>query len=260
MNLKSLGLFVGTGRCNANCRHCAGIPHRRYAPKLDGIIDSKLIYQTLKSCHEMGARSLSLTSGGEPTLSPESVTKVLDLVGRCGVEGMHYSPINLYSNGIRIGQDEDFCREYLTEWKDKGLTCVYVTVHDPDEDENARIYCVKEYPRLETVISRIHEAGLKMRANIVLGKGTIYTYKKFTSTAERLMRLGSDKISCWPVRDAEDKADPKLAPPEETLDRIESWIIESGYNISLQRNNQEYSLGQKLTLFPNGKLSCNWCN
>ncbi|MEK6809761.1 MAG: radical SAM protein, partial [Nanoarchaeota archaeon] len=103
MKPNSLSLFVGTGRCNANCSHCAGMPLRRYAPKKDGTIDENLVYKTIKTCYEQGARHLSISSSGEPTLSPLSVTKALELIYRCRKEDIEFSPLNLYSNGIRIG-------------------------------------------------------------------------------------------------------------------------------------------------------------
>ena len=109
------------------------MPLRRYAPKEDGLIDEDLIYTTIKTCYEQGARYLSISSSGEPTLSPLSVTKTLRLIDGCRDEGIEYSPINLYSNGIRIGGDKDFGDTDLSLWRSLGLTTIYVTVHDIDE-------------------------------------------------------------------------------------------------------------------------------
>ena len=50
-----------------------------------------------------------------------------------GWKRIEYSPINLYSNGIRIGGDKDFGDTYLSLWRSLGLTTIYVTVHDIDE-------------------------------------------------------------------------------------------------------------------------------
>ena len=100
MALKSLSLFVGTGDCNGNCRHCAGRPLRKYAPKHDREIDLDLVYETMKECYCLGARSLSISSSGEPTLSPLSLTKLFELIKKVKNKGVEYSPINLYSNGI----------------------------------------------------------------------------------------------------------------------------------------------------------------
>jgi len=264
MTLNSLSLFVGTSECNGKCGHCAGVPLRKYVPKEDGIIDSDLIYQTIKTCYDSGARYLSISSSGEPTLSPLSVTKTLELVDKCKYEGIQFSPINLYSNGIRIGEEKSFCDTYLSLWRNLGLTTVYVTVHDVNEKENARIYGVESYPSLDRVLSRIHGADLLVRANLVLNKRTIGTFDKFVSTIEELERKGVDCISAWPIRDKEDKVDIKLSPLEEELDRMERWVEDQNpkHKIRLLREKSKvaYQTGQKLTLFPDGTLSNTWCN
>jgi len=264
--LKSLSLFVGTGECNAHCSHCAGAPLRKYAPKEDGIIEEKRIYRTLKECYVQGARYLSISSTGEPTLSPIAVTKTLGLVYSVGKEGMRFSSISLYSNGIRIGSDKAFCDLYLPVWKDYGLTTVYVTVHDINERKNAAIFGVDYYPPLKDVLSQIHDADLTMRANMVLSKRNIYTSDKFISEAEGLLRLGVDRISAWPVRGLDDNLDLANSPLEEELDKIDRWIERNHFDedgkvrLLREKSREAYLEGHKLTLFPDGRLSNSWCN
>lgn len=258
--MRSLSLFVGTGQCNARCSHCAGIVHRRYAPKEDGVINEDLIYKTITDCYSKGARSLSISSSGEPTLSPLSVTRTLELVYEA--EGVEYSPINLYSNGIRIGKDEGFCKHFLPLWKGYGLTTIYVTVHDVDEENNARIYGVKSYPDLNTIISRIHNADLLVRANMVLSKNNISRFERFVFMVEDLKQKGVDMISAWPIRNEDDKVDSTLSPLEEELDKMEAWVERQDLKIRLlrEKNRVLYDTEQKLTLFPDGTLSNTWCN
>ncbi len=262
--LNSLSLFVGTGQCNANCSHCAGVPLRRYAPKEDGTLDKDLIYKTIKACYEQGARNLSISSSGEPTLSPLSVTKTLELINGCRKEKIEFSSLNLYSNGIRIGEDKGFCNTYLPFWRSLGLTTIYITVHDIDEKENAKIYGITSYPPLDLVLSRIHSADLLMRANIILRKDTICTFAKFVSSVEYLKRLGVDGVSAWPIRGKDDKVDQKLSPLEEELDNMENWVEnhDPKYKIRLLKEKSRVAsqTGQKLTLFPDGTLSNSWCN
>lgn len=264
MTLNSLSLFVGTSECNGKCRHCAGVPLRKDAPKEDGIIDENLFYRTIKTCYERGARYLSISSSGEPTLSPRSITKTLELVYGCRDECIEFSAINLYSNGIRIGEDKCFCNIYLPLWKELGLTTIYVTVHDVNEKENAKIYGIENYPSLDLVFSRIHEADLLVRANLVLSKRTISTFDKFISTVESLKKKNVDSISAWPIRNNDDKVDTILSPLEEELDRMERWVEdqspELGIKLLREKSKLAYQTGQKLTLFPDGTLSNTWCN
>ena len=262
--LNSFSLFVGTAKCNGNCNHCAGVPLRKYAPKEDGIIDQDLIYKTIKECYAQGARYLSITSSGEPTLSPLAVTKTLKLIHESEKEGIKFSPINLYSNGIRIGEDKSFCEEYLRLWKDYGLTTVYVTVHDIDEKKNAKIYGIKNYPPLKQVLSRIHDANLLIRANLVLSKKTISTVEEFTHTIEHLIDMGVDHVSAWPIRTLDDKIDLELSPSEEQLDKMNEWIkgnetVRHRIRLLKEKDKAAYQKSQKLTLFPNGIFSNKWC-
>jgi|APSaa5957512535_1039671.scaffolds.fasta_scaffold07525_5 molybdenum cofactor biosynthesis enzyme MoaA len=263
--LDSLSLFIGTGECNANCAHCAGRAHRKYAPEEDGILNEDLIRQTLEDCHNQGARYLSISSSGEPTLSPISITKVLRMTEEIKHCGISYSPINLYSNGIRIGEDQQFCDDHLQSWKDLGLTTVYITVHDINEKKNAEVYGVKSYPPLEKVISRIHKPGLLTRANLVLSKRTIHSPEKFAQTINHLQKIGVDSISAWPIRGQDDTLDPNLAPTSEELDQMGEWIgkrdPKKGKIVLLRENSRiKYKNREKLTLFPDGTLSNTWCN
>lgn len=259
--VNSLSLFVGTGRCNADCSHCAGKIHRKFAPEKDGVIDEQLIYNTLRECYQNGARYLSISSSGEPTLSPLSVTRSLELIALCRDEGMEYSPINLYSNGIRIGNEKDFCDEYLPKWKNDGLRSVYVTVHDIDEKKNAEIYGIKKYPNLQVILGRIHGAELKMRANLVLSQKTIDTFEKFIITTDYLLKIGIDSIAAWPLRDMQDRPDSGSSPIIEELTKMENYVIgKPNIRILTEKSRAVYHTGKKVTLFPNGQLSNTWCN
>jgi len=263
--LTSLSLFVGTGVCNANCPHCAGVVHRKFAPQKDGVLNEELITKTLRACYKDGARYLTLSSGGEPTLSPRAVARTLEIVSELKKEGIVYAPINLYSNGIRIGRSAKFASQVLPKWKALGLACVYVTVHDTDAKKNAEVYGVKFYPSLKEIILRIHKAGILMRANLVLSKSTVSTAEKFIRSVIYLKNIGADSISAWPVRGEDDRPDKENVPPEEEMDKMDAWIaLENSLDFKIrllrERDREVYQEGRKLTLFPDGTLSGTWCN
>ena len=114
------------------------------------------------------------------------------------------------------------------------------------------------------MFSRIHEADLLVRANLVLSKRTISTFDKFISTVESLKKKNVDSISAWPIRNNDDKVDTILSPLEEELDRMERWVEdqspELGIKLLREKSKLAYQTGQKLTLFPDGTLSNTWCN
>jgi len=262
--MKSVSIFVGSNKCNGNCAHCAGKIHRQFAPDKDGIVDLDLIKKILVDCYNKGARSLSVSSSGEPTLSPISVTKVLELINKLkNEEAIFFSKINLYSNGILIGNDENFSKKYLSLWKKLGLTAVYITVHNVNEKKNAQIYGISSYPPLKIILKRIHKAGLKARANIVLSKNNVHFLEDFPKMIEDLENLGFDKISACSIRNEMDILDITLAPQEKELDEMRKWIeVNNKKNVVLHREKDQllYKKNEKLTLFPDGTLSNTWCN
>lgn len=262
--LQSVALFVGTGACNAKCAHCAGLIHRPFAPKKDGVVDEARVTEVLRSCYAQGARYLSLSSSGEPMLSPKSVTRVLEIVHALAEKGIRFSPVNLYTNGIRIGRDTRFAGAFLSLWKDLGLTTLYVTVHDIDPAKNARVFGVKRCPHLQTVFTRIRSAGLKIRANLMLSRMTVHTAAQFADAVSYLEIAGIDAVSAWPIRGTDDKPDATLAPSKEEMDKMEAWIngrIGSHCTVRLlcEKSHTIYDDKKKLTLFPNGVLSNTWC-
>jgi len=255
-DLKSLSLFVGTGRCNANCAHCAGRPLRHTAPEHDG--DDKLehIRKVLIECYERGARNLSISCSGEPTLSPVSVTSVLQLTYWMSKNGQVYKPINLYTNGIKIGENAAFCQRYLGVWKLLGLTHFYMTVHSCDEKTNAKVYGVKKYPPLKTVIGRMKEYGFKIRANVVLNR-EYFDHNIFIDTATKLLELGVDSISAWPIRDSHDEIDKGRALLSSDTEKIVAWAS-TQKNVHIYSGMNDYT--HKITLFHDGQLTNKWCN
>jgi hypothetical protein len=172
-----------------------------------------------------------------------------------------FDQVNLYSNGIYIGTDEMFCATFLPEWRRDGLTHIYLTVHSLDPVENAKIYGVKSYPDLGLIVYRIHKAGLKVRANVVLNTNAIGTYEKFVLATAELGRIGFDSCAAWCLRNEADEVDARTAPSNEELDKMEEWQrmpVGSSPSQSTEKRSVVME-GDKLTLFPDGTLSNHWC-
>ena len=102
-----------------------------------------------------------------------------------------------------------------------------------------------------------------MRANLVLNKDTIGRFDKFTSTVDKLIRMGADYISAWPIRGIDDKPSLELGPDNDELRKMQLWIDENNYGKKIRLLTEEtrelYRTGKKLTLFPDGTLSSTWC-
>jgi molybdenum cofactor biosynthesis enzyme MoaA len=258
--LDSLSIFVGTGQCNAKCAHCAGLHLRKYAPKVDGELDEELIAGTMAACYEKGARSLTITGCGEPTCSPKAVTKALELAFLLRPS---FEKINLYTNGILLGTNSEFCWEYLPLWKALGLTGIRLTLHSTDEETNAYYFGVPKYPPVYRIVDRIHRANLKVRVNLLLNGGAIPTCKEFSKVVRYLQDfLHVESIASWPLRDADDNVDVKALPPADELIKMREWIEANPvYRVRFLENEKahEQSYSRKLTLFPDGTLSNAWC-
>jgi MoaA/NifB/PqqE/SkfB family radical SAM enzyme len=193
----SVSALVGNGTCNANCEFCAGKHLRPQAS--DNDLYWKNYESALKLCARYGGWSSSITSSGEPTCDPNAVTRALYLHLKCAREGAFFPNINLFTNGIRFG-DEKFCETYLPKWKRAGLTNIAISIHSPDEERQAQVYGVPHYPMLTTIRQRIESYGIGVRATLLLRKGDVDNASRYQQALKSLINLdGFNNITSWPV-------------------------------------------------------------
>jgi len=192
----SVSALIGDGSCNANCEFCAGKYLRPQANE-DG-----LYYRNLESAIKLSARyggwSLSLTSSGEPTCNPDSITKALEVYKKCADQGAFFPNVNLFTNGLLFG-DKDFCKGYLPKWKELGLTNVAVSIHDVDEEKQAKIYGLDSYPQLEEIANNVQEQGVGVRGTLLLRKGGVDNAQTYSDAVHQLIKKGFDNLTSWPV-------------------------------------------------------------
>lgn len=192
----SVSALVGNGACNGNCSFCAGKYLRPDAK------ETPLYYRNLEAAIKLSARyggwSLSLTSSGEPTCDPDSLTRALEVYNKCAQQGAYFPNVNLFTNGILFGNKE-FCNEHLDNWKKLGLTNIAVSVHSVDEKEQAEVYGLKEYPKLENIVGNIEEHGLGVRATLLLRKNGVDNATKYEQTIKTLISKGIDNITSWAI-------------------------------------------------------------
>lgn len=258
--INGVSILIGTAKCDARCKECAGRQHRHNAPLRDGELDVWRLKEILTYCYKSDCRHVTLTGSGEPTLSPQSITRALAVVHEYAENGKIFNPVNVYTNGIRIGTDAAFCEAYLSYWKQLGLTSVYVSVYSDNEVLNASAFGVDTYPPFEIIFKRIKQQGLKLRTSVILKSGYIDTLEKFQRLCEKFLRIGVDNVTAWPLKDEEGFIS-NLAPDHLALETIAKYgkTKPDHIRILLDDANSKNALGKKIALFQNGEISDVWC-
>jgi len=217
----SVSTLVGNGACNAKCSFCAGEYLRPQANN-----ENPIFYKNLESAIKLSARyggwSLSLTGSGEPTCDPNSLTKALEVYQKCANEGAYFPNVNLFTNGILLGND-GFCEKYLDTWKKLGLTNVALSIHSVDEKEQAKIYGLKNYPDLEKIVSNVEKHGLGVRGTLLLRKDGVDNPIKYENAVHTLIDKGIDNITSWPIGNP-DSTKNEYTPSWFGLFGIKRWL------------------------------------
>ncbi len=219
----SVSALVGNGACNARCGFCAGkyLRPEAKAARENGRY-GKNLEAAIKLCARYGGWSLSLTSSGEPTCDPDAVTRALEIYHECAQQGAYFPNVNLFTNGILFGK-EGFCDRYLDTWRALGLNNIAVSIHDVDEEGQARVYGVKEYPDLETIVGNVEKHGLGVRGTLLLRKGGVDTPEKYAEAVDTLIEKGINNITSWPVGNPDGTRN-EYTPSRWGLLGIQAWL------------------------------------
>ncbi|MEI7719177.1 MAG: radical SAM protein [archaeon] len=216
----SVSALVGNGSCNANCGFCAGKYLRPQAQETPNY------YKNLEAAIKLSARyggwSLSLTSSGEATCDPDSLTRALDVYQKCAKEGAYFPNVNLFTNGILFG-DKSFCDSYLPCWKEQGLTNIALSVHSTNREEQAAAYNVPNYPSFESIIKNVRDKGLGVRATLLLRKNGVDNAEKYSGAVSDLIDLKIDNVSSWPVGNPDGTRN-EFTPSRKGLFEIRRWL------------------------------------
>lgn len=216
----SVSALVGSKACNGNCSFCAAKDLRKDAPENNKMPCT--FKPALKLSARYGGWSLSLTSSGEPTCSPEAVTNALKDYQEVAQEGAYFPNVNLFTNGILFGNDE-FCKKYLPVWKKLGLTAVAVSIHELTEKGQAKIYGLKEYPRFTKIFNNIKKYDLQVRATVLLRKGGIDNPNTYQTSIEMLRNAGVENITSWPIGNPDNSRN-EHTPSRWNLLKIRLWL------------------------------------
>lgn len=257
-----LGLLIGRGICNARCPGCAGKSLRYLAPNQEEEVNSLDISRAVHRSLVAGCRSISISSSGEPTLSPRAIQETLEII-RGEIFNLNQPPdpfrispikINLYSNGIRLA-NTDFCHKYLPEYYRLGLTHIYISAYHSDSNIQGS-YIGADFPSFQDILSNIKKYQLSTRINLILLRQFIPGSEIFNRLCQDFLRLGADSISAWPLRGPDDQLSP-LAPDSDTLIDLKNKAI-SGVQVYWPY--PSYQDGRRVTLFYQGEpKSGGWC-
>jgi len=197
----SVSILVGEGICDAKCEHCAATYLRKQSNARGTL---KNLTQALRLCRHHGGWSISLTSTGEPTLSPNAITETLEAINLLKSEGTVFTNINLFTNGFEIARNSDFKYKWLPLWKSLGLTAVAISLHHVDYYKNLKPYKVtpdkSKYPHFKETIDIIKGAGLIPRVTLLLNKGYIDNVTDYKIAINKLIdSYGVHMITSWPL-------------------------------------------------------------
>lgn len=224
----SVSAVIGNGACNGKCEFCAGKYLRPQAS--DSPLYWKNYASAIKLCARYGGWSLSLTSSGEPTVDPRSVTKALEVYSECAAQGAYMPNVNLFTNGILLG-DPAYCDKWLPDWKRLGLTNIAVSVHSVNRWKQGIAYGLHnqegegecKYPEFPTIFANIRKHGIGVRSTLLLRKGEVDGWRSYKASVDALVAMGSDNITSWPVG-APDGSRTQYTPSRWGLATIRMWL------------------------------------
>lgn len=223
----SVSAVIGNGSCNGNCPFCSGKTLGR--GKRDDVLhqtNMRNLEFAIKLSSKYGGWSLSLTSAGEPTCDPESVTEALTVYKKCTENGAYFPNVNIFSNGILFG-DTQFCDRYLPIWKELGLTNIVISVHQDNEKLQSLVYGIKEYPKFETIRDNIKKHGIGVRATILLRKNGIEDTSSFKTALYNLFNKGYNNITAWTVGNPDGSRN-EYTPSRWNVYKIWRWLHKNG--------------------------------
>lgn len=217
----SVSALIGNGSCNANCAFCTGKYLRPQAQ------EHPLYWKNFASAIKLSARhggwSLSLTSSGEPTKDPESITKALTVYDACAKQGAYFPNVNLFTNGMLFG-DAHFCDTYLPLWRSLGLTNIALSIHSVVKAKQAEAYGLSDYPDFSTIVANVEKHGVGVRGTLLLRRGEVDNELAYQNAVDTLItKHHLTNITSWPIGNP-DGTPNEFTPSEDGMASIRAWL------------------------------------
>lgn len=205
MKIRTLSIVAGSEACNARCPFCVS----KMTPPLGvELCEPEVNWRNFKkACRlakDSGVTTAMLTGKGEPTLFPAQITKFLDAMAE-----FHFPMIELQTNGILLAEKPEIYDKHLTDWYEKGLTTIAVSIVHYDPERNRRNYVPykKHYIDLPALIKKLHGFGFTVRLTCIAVNGNIDSREEL----ERLIAFTTEnkveQLTITPVNKPEDSGD-----------------------------------------------------
>jgi len=158
---EQLDIMVNT-ECNAKCAFCVQeVTHKPESGKEAAFLEA--VRASMDYFYGNGGRKVIIT-GGEPTLKPARVEKILEIL----TEFPSLELITMYTNGTQLLKEIEG-KTIAQRLLRTGLQCVNLSIHHYDNGKNNAIFGVKTNP--EAVSAHLKEIGLPFRYCATLQKG-----------------------------------------------------------------------------------------
>ena len=161
MKIQTYSILAGSEACNARCPFCVS----KMTPPLGVTLkEPEVNWRNFRKganyASKCGATTAMITGKGEPTIFPEQVSKFLG-----ELKDYDFPFIELQTNGILLQTKKDKYDNYLTDWYEKGLNTVAISIVHYDAEKNRQIYTPykKEYMDLPDLINYLHNKGFSVR-------------------------------------------------------------------------------------------------
>ncbi|MBI2547337.1 MAG: radical SAM protein [Candidatus Aenigmarchaeota archaeon] len=212
MKAQTFSILAGSVACNARCPFCVSkmTPSRGIRLKEPGVNWEKF-KRAAAYAREHGTETAMITGKGEPTLFPKQITKYLDVMS-----GFGFRHIELQTNGIRIADEPNVYEQHLSDWYERGLDLIAISIVHYDAERNRQIYLPyrKNYIDLPSLVENLNDRKRKFKVRLacIALDGFIDSSSRLADLIEFARKNGAEQLTVRPVNktDRVDNGDPEV--------------------------------------------------
>lgn len=240
--INKLGIILPINICNARCEGCAATfidKNRDFIPFKNRLLNIIKDSPNLKN--------ITISANGEPLLKVDMIEDVLKIL-----KPFKFEKISLYTNGILLTKDVVFKLKLL------GLTNINISIRSDKDLDNENSFC-HTYPGIAKITNSCED--LPFRFNFLLNKKYINSVSDFLLAINNLQSYNPSSINCWGYRDInnQNEIDWNLTTSKNVLEEISKLNLNNVLVYYPLKDDLPYNENNSLSLFPNLKLTNQWC-